>query len=527
MIVSAYLENFQSHQKTSLELAPDGHLTVITGASDTGKSAIIRGLRWLFNNTPQGADFIRAGASSAAVAVTLEAGVTIVRERGKSFNRYRILRPGQPDQVLEGFGSDVPLEVRELTGVSPVTVGDLALNLNLSEQLDGPFLGKSVSGGARAKILGKLAGTEEIDLAGKELSTDLYRAVQEEKSLGADIDVLAAQIKTYSWLPDFEERIRGLETILTSAIRSRERGRALVGLRDRLAAIAPREAEAKAVVERWSGLGQAGEAHDAAFRGGAKGAILRNCRERLADVTAAEAAVKATLTRWAGVETAASAHEVATLAHTRGMTLSNFSIGLAQIRSAETLNTQTLTRWLGISQAAGVAVVVDGAILQARHLSDLVRNLAEVTNAETFAKGQLTRWSGLEKGARLVADVETISSRVSALAALSRSLKGLEDARAVAEAAARQWAGAASAQTLLAAVESSAVREAALKALSSKLGDLRREQILAETRRSDMAKVVSDSESQYLDALVIAGTCPTCGSAVDPDRLHVQLRKAV
>lgn len=129
-ISSIKITDFQSHQKTILEPAPAGQLTCIVGPSDSGKTAVIRALRWLLYNTPQGADFIRVGSNSARVTIQYSDGQQVTRERSqKGFNRYEI-----NGNRYEGFGSTVPLEVQEITGVRPVQIGDMEMCLNLAEQ---------------------------------------------------------------------------------------------------------------------------------------------------------------------------------------------------------------------------------------------------------------------------------------------------------------------------------------------------------------------------------------------------------
>ena len=255
-IKSIELQNFQSHHSTHIEPAPPGQLTVITGPSDSGKTAIIRALKWLLYNQPAGADFMRTGASMVRISVKFADGNIVTRERTAATNRYKILQPGaEKPEVFEGFGATVPLEIQEITGVRTVKIADLDLMLNLSEQLDGPFLGqKSISSPARAKILGKLAGTEEIDVAGASVGKDLYRRGQDEKRLAAEIEELAARIEEFAWIEELGEKIAALENL---AARIKEQRELLVTLEEKRSELLRIQAEMNAtqkVLKRWTVL---------------------------------------------------------------------------------------------------------------------------------------------------------------------------------------------------------------------------------------------------------------------------------
>jgi exonuclease SbcC len=206
------LHNFQSHKSTSIELAPPGQLTVIVGPSDNGKTAIIRALKLLAYNSPQGMDYIRVGENECTVHAVMADGNKVTRQRTRGgVNRYILESEGQHKQIFEGFGTTVPLEVQQVLGMTPISIGDMEFHLNLSEQLDGPFLGNSVPVTAKAKVLGKLSGVEEVDYANKTLGTDLYREKREKEATENQIKHLTKQIEEYNYLDELKPIITAVE----------------------------------------------------------------------------------------------------------------------------------------------------------------------------------------------------------------------------------------------------------------------------------------------------------------------------
>lgn len=75
------LQNFQSHKYTVIEL--DEELNVIVGPSDSGKSAIIRALKWVLYNEPAGDFFIREGEREASVTLEFSDNIKVKRFRKK------------------------------------------------------------------------------------------------------------------------------------------------------------------------------------------------------------------------------------------------------------------------------------------------------------------------------------------------------------------------------------------------------------------------------------------------------------
>jgi len=113
MIDSLRVRNFQTHKKLTIKFDPA--ITTIVGSSDRGKSAILRALRWLCFNKPDGDSFIREGSSFAKVQIKVD-GHVIARTRGKT-NSYTL-----DGKELVSFGRGrLPDEVAQILNVNPVS----------------------------------------------------------------------------------------------------------------------------------------------------------------------------------------------------------------------------------------------------------------------------------------------------------------------------------------------------------------------------------------------------------------------
>jgi DNA repair protein SbcC/Rad50 len=204
-IIKVKIENFQSHENTVLDFRAG--LNVIVGPSDQGKSAVIRAIKWVLYNEPRGMEFIRQGTTFARVTLEMSTGNTIVRERSKSKNRYVVIAHDGTESVFEGFGNEIPKEVIEAHGIPKVILdADISSNLNLGEQLEGPFL-LSETGSTRAKALGRLTGTHIIDNAIRDSMTDLRRENQTSDRLDKELQDINTKLEGYMELDKIKERL--------------------------------------------------------------------------------------------------------------------------------------------------------------------------------------------------------------------------------------------------------------------------------------------------------------------------------
>lgn len=197
-ITDVTIKGFQSHKESSFTLSPG--LTVITGPSDAGKTAVIRALRWLAFNEPQGEGFlytvrnadgsIKDQEEQAEVTVNFDNGVSITKTRRKGKTTYIHSLYPEPWEKAE-----VPPEIKEALGLLKQSYGDnFETCLNFAFQLDPPFL-LSETGGTGAKVLGKLAGTEVVDKAigavNKRTHNTRAELAQAEKQIGQlDVELL-------------------------------------------------------------------------------------------------------------------------------------------------------------------------------------------------------------------------------------------------------------------------------------------------------------------------------------------------
>src|SRR6266480_1075955 len=92
-LLSIELNDFQAHKKVLVELSPT--ITTIRGPTDTGKSAILRALRWACLNDIAGEEFIREGQKQTTVIVRVQAGdvervIRRIRSTGGVVNTYEL-----------------------------------------------------------------------------------------------------------------------------------------------------------------------------------------------------------------------------------------------------------------------------------------------------------------------------------------------------------------------------------------------------------------------------------------------------
>lgn len=210
MITQVILKGFQSHENTNFNLG--NGLNVITGPSDAGKTAIIRAIRWVAFNEPQGEAFLNERVGETEVKIILDNGSIITKTRKSGKTNY-IIQTDESDEGSVFEKAEVPLEVTRMLGIEKHSFGDFESALNFSFQLDAPFL-ISETGSAGAKVLGKLAGTESVDLAIKGVSKDTHAARNMRSNAEKDIERLTGDLFEYQHIDDAKSMLNASELLL-------------------------------------------------------------------------------------------------------------------------------------------------------------------------------------------------------------------------------------------------------------------------------------------------------------------------
>lgn len=181
MIQSIKIQNFQSHQNTILEF--DKGINIIIGESDSGKTAVLRALRWVLENKPLGDSFRSKLGGDTRVEMKIDDTV-IIRNRNDKENNYII-----NDSVFE-CTRDMENEIEKITNMSEI---------NFQRQLVPHFL-LSQSSGEVARYLNKIVDLDSIDIAMKNIDRKISERNHNLKLYENEIGQIHDQLISFEWV---------------------------------------------------------------------------------------------------------------------------------------------------------------------------------------------------------------------------------------------------------------------------------------------------------------------------------------
>ena len=251
------LVNFQSHTYSELSLSKG--VNVIVGPSDSGKTAIMRALRWNMFNDPSGVEFVREGESEVSVTIRFQNKVEVERKRTRSKNQYILRQPGEEELIFEGFGKNVPAEIEEAIGIKKVMLDDKkSLPLNFSGQLDGPFLLQETDA-YKAQAIGRMVGVDLLDETMRDTLRDKKQISIRREMLEADLQETEDSLKAFS---DLDEEIAVREKvsdILFSVSDLREKAELAEAYRQERISIRENRRKTEDILKRYAVLDSLGE----------------------------------------------------------------------------------------------------------------------------------------------------------------------------------------------------------------------------------------------------------------------------
>lgn len=180
MTVKIRVRDYQSIEDAEIEVSG---LTVITGANNTGKSAMLRAVYGAFTNS-RGTKYVRHGKDQCSVTVTFGDGRTVTWEKGEKVNRYTV-----DGKTLDKVGSGVPVEVEAL-GVVPITASGRELWPQFAPQFTGQVFLLDQPGSVLAESIADVSRVGVLNEA-------LRNAQSDKRTLSSELKVRLGDVLRY------------------------------------------------------------------------------------------------------------------------------------------------------------------------------------------------------------------------------------------------------------------------------------------------------------------------------------------
>lgn len=220
------------YEDETVELGPN--FNAITGPTDSGKSTLLRALVWVFYNKPSGKGILRSNPSDGetVVSITTSSGVEVSRVRNSSVNGY-ILN----GTTYTAVGNNVPEPIQDALGIRLAELGPKNFEqLNVSRQLDGPFM-LSDTGGNASKILGNLSGISTLDVAIASCKADISAFKRDIESAQKSEAAYLVTIKEFENIDEERETLDHCRDLLARAEETSARKESLLKLQEQMVSL--------------------------------------------------------------------------------------------------------------------------------------------------------------------------------------------------------------------------------------------------------------------------------------------------
>lgn len=194
MIQEISLEHFQRHLDRRFILGPG--LNVFVGPTDTGKSSVIRAIKWLAMHESRD-DIITHGETSVKVGIKTDQA-PIIRFRDKKKYGYRL---GSTEYLA--CGKEQPLDIKQCHNLTEI---------NFQGQHDSHYL-LTLTPGQASKEINKIVSLDAIDTAITWLKTKDIRLNTEIELSQGRIEQYTAQLRGFDDLENRLAILRAAEAI--------------------------------------------------------------------------------------------------------------------------------------------------------------------------------------------------------------------------------------------------------------------------------------------------------------------------
>ena len=207
------LINFQSHKFTSLDF--DDGLNVIVGPSDNGKTAILRAIRWVLFNEPQGMGMLRNNEDFVSVRLYFNNDYSVERKRSKKENLYIIYNEKTGEvQEFNSLRTGLPPEVSNVMKIKKIMLDKSNdINFNIQFQHDGPFM-FSFTATQKSALIGKMYNLDVVDKAIDDTNKDIKSQKSDIKRINEEIKELDEKILAYNDIEKEEKLLKDRETLI-------------------------------------------------------------------------------------------------------------------------------------------------------------------------------------------------------------------------------------------------------------------------------------------------------------------------
>lgn len=202
MLKEVQIKNFQSHRDTNLKFSSG--INGVIGDSISGKTAILRAIRWVVENRPLSfrfqSDFAKKEDATSTQLVFDDCKVKL--SKNKSNSTYTI-KEEDKTQSFSKFKTKVPDVIKNKINLS---------DINFQNQLDAHFLITS-SGGKIAKAISHITQADKIIVWIQKITKELSTLKIKKKIIKKDIEEIDRKLAGFEELQDLDKIISKIEKL--------------------------------------------------------------------------------------------------------------------------------------------------------------------------------------------------------------------------------------------------------------------------------------------------------------------------